>query len=68
MTTHERIEMLREAQEHLSEAIDQIARALQATSHEAHAEAYIIAHLNNWIDSEGYDHGIEQYIEEIERE
>lgn len=65
MTKEDRIEMLIDAQEHLFSAIKMIEDALQGTEQEAHADAYIIAHLNNWINSHGYDTGVEQYIEEI---
>jgi len=65
MTIQERIHLLEEAQTHFNEAIDLIRQALQDTEHERHADAYIIAHLNNWIDAQGYDTGIQQYIEEI---
>ena len=65
MTISERIEILQEAQDHLSQAIELISTALQDTEHERHADAYIIAHLNNWSDAQGYDTGIEQYIQEL---
>lgn len=60
--------MLEQAQDHLSEAIGLITQALQSTEHERHADAYIIAHLNNWVDAQGYDTGIQQYIEQIMNE
>jgi len=56
MTTSERIEMLQEAQDHLSQAIELISTALQDTEHDRHADAYIIAHLSNWSDAQGYRH------------
>jgi len=65
MTISERIEILQEAQDHLSQAIELISTALQDTEHERHADAYIIAHLSNWVDAQGYDTGIEQYIQEL---
>lgn len=65
MTTSERIEMLQEAQDQLNQAIELISTALQDTEHERHADAYIIAHLSNWSDAQGYDTGIEQYIQEL---
>lgn len=65
MTISERIEHLQEAKHHLNEAIDLIVVALQDTEHERHADAYIVAHLSNWIDSQGYDTGVEQYIQEL---
>lgn len=63
----ERIDMLREAQSQIEGAIYNISQALRGTSHEAHADSYIIGHLNNWIDSPGYDYGIQQYIDELEK-
>ena len=57
--------MLQEAQDHLNQAIELISTALQDTEHERHADAYIIAHLSNWSDAQGYDTGIEQYIQEL---
>lgn len=65
MTKRDRIELLIEAQNHLADAIELIADALQGTEHEAHADAYILTHLQNWIHSRGYDMGVEQYIKEI---
>jgi len=65
MTTSERIEMLQEAQDHLTQAIELISTALQDTEHDRHADAYIIAHLSNWSDAQGRDTGIEQYIQEL---
>lgn len=57
--------MLQEAQDQLNQAIELISTALQDTEHERHADAYIIAHLSNWSDAQGYDTGIEQYIQEL---
>ena len=68
MTLQDRINMLEQEQDHLSEAIGLITQALQDTEHERHADAYIIAHLNNWVDAQGYDTGIQQYIEQIMNE
>ena len=65
MTISERVNHLQEAQTYLNEAIELISTALQDTEHERHADAYIIAHLNNWVDAQGYDTGIEQYIQEL---
>lgn len=65
MTKTDRIEMLKDAIDHLSSAIQLIADALQGTEHEAHADAYILTHLQNWIHSHGYDMGVEEYIKEI---
>ena len=65
MTTSERVNHLQEAQTYMNEAIELIITALQDTEHERHADAYIIAHLSNWVDAQGYDTGIEQYIQEL---
>jgi len=65
MTISERVNHLQEAQTYLNEAIELISTALQDTEHERHADAYIIAHLINWVDAQGYDTGIEQYIQEL---
>ena len=64
----ERIELLIEAQAKLNEAIDLIEQGLMGTSHERYANSYIVAHLRNWIDASGYDMGIQQYIDKIEKE
>lgn len=67
MKTLERIELLREAQHQLLKAIENIFYALKGTEYEAHANAYILSHLEDWVDASGsYNMGIEQYIEELE--
>lgn len=68
MKTENRIQLLEDAQDLMIEAVKMIEDALQGTEHEAHADAYIISHLNNWINSHGYDMGVEQYIEEIAKD
>ena len=65
----ERIELLQEAQGKLTEAVDLIEQALKGTTHERHAQTYLIGHLNNWIDSGNrFDMGIQQYIDKIAEE
>lgn len=65
----ERIELLQEAQGKLTEAVDLIEQALKGTTHERHAKAYLIGHLNNWIDSGNrFDMGIQQYIDKLQEE
>ena len=64
----ERIELLMEARVKLNEAIDLIEQGLMGTSHERYANSYIVAHLKNWVDASGYDMGIQQYIDKIEKE
>ena len=65
MEKFERIELLVEAQDKLSQAINLIEEGLRGTSHENHADAYIIGHLRSWIDAYGYDMGIQQYIDRL---
>ena len=67
-TLEERLEQLTEAQDLLQEAADLIRHALKGTNHEAHAESYILGHLENWIDARGYDTGIEQYKKMLEED
>lgn len=60
--TIERLNLLADAEEKLSETVDLIRRALSGTEYQAHAEAYILGHLQNWIDSSySNDMGIQQY-------
>ncbi len=65
LSTQERIIKLEDAQEHIQSAITLIEQALKNTQHETHANAYIIGHLKNWIDSSRYDSGIAQYIDDL---
>ena len=51
MDNDDRLEMLDEAREHLETAIDLISQAVRGTSEDARANAYIIPHLQSWIDS-----------------
>jgi oligoribonuclease (3'-5' exoribonuclease) len=65
----ERIELLEEAQAKLGEAIGLIEEALKGSSHQRHAETYILSHLNNWVDSGNrFDMGIQQYIDKLKEE
>lgn len=65
----ERKELLIEAQAKLKEAISLIEQGLKGTSHQRHAESYLIGHLNNWVDSGNrFDMGIQQYIDKLEEE
>lgn len=67
--TEERIELLQEAQGKLNEVVGLIEQALKGTTHERHAETYLIGHLNNWIDSGNrFDMGIQQYIDKLQEE
>ena len=65
----ERIELLEEAQEKLGEVIGLVEEALKGSSHQRHAETYILSHLNNWLDSGNrFDIGIQQYIDKFKEE
>jgi len=67
--TQSRIDSLLEAQDLINEAIELIKDSLHGTEHLTHAEAYIIAHLDNWANGGNpYDYNILKYIEELERE
>jgi hypothetical protein len=68
MNLEERKELLFEAQEQLNLAIANIETALRGTSHEHHADAYILGHLRNWVCAWGYDMGVQQYIDKLEEE
>ena len=45
LTTEERVEKIREAQEHIAEAIELIRDAVHGTDCQAHVKAYILDHL-----------------------
>jgi hypothetical protein len=68
MDKRDRIDLLVEAQDKLSQAISLIEEGLRGTSHARHADAYIIGHLRSWIDAYGYDMGIQQYIDRLDNE
>lgn len=63
MTIDDRMELLQEAQELINVAIANIEQALEGTNYEDYAGAYIIGHLNNWVDAGGYDMGVQQYMD-----
>ena len=65
--TEARIHSLEEASELLGAAIELIQDAVDGTEHEASAEAYIISHLQNWMDGRHnpYDESIAKLIEAI---
>ena len=46
----ERTSMLNDAEEKINEAIELIAQAVDGTSLEASADAYIIGHLRGWAE------------------
>lgn len=69
MDKRERKEMLYEAAEQLNMAMDNIRVALRGTTFERHADAYILGHLQNWLDSyNSIDMGIHQYIDKLDEE
>lgn len=64
-----RIKLLEEAQAKLEEAIGLIDEALRGTTHQRHADAYLLGHLRNWMDSGNrFDMGIQQYIDKLREE
>lgn len=67
--TEERIKLLEEAQAKLEESIGLIDEALRGTTHQRHADAYLLGHLRNWMDSGNrFDMGIQQYIDKLREE
>jgi len=50
MDTNERIDLLEQASEQLMDAISNIRTAVKGTSEDARANAYIIPHLEGWLD------------------
>jgi len=64
----ERIDTLKVAQHKLGEVVDLIESALRDTSHETHANSYIIPHLREWINCDTFNYGIQQYIDELEND
>lgn len=68
MDKRDRIDLLIEAQDKLSQAISLIEEGLKGTSYERHADAYIIGHLRSWIDAYGYDMGVQQYIDRLDED
>ena len=68
MNKQDRIDLLDEAQCKLAEAMECIAAALKGTEYEAHAQAYILGHLESWMDSDRYNMGIQQYMDALEKE
>ena len=67
--TEERVELLMEAPGKLNEAIALIEQGLMGTSHQRHAETYLLGHLRNWMDSGNrFDMGIQQYIDKLQEE
>ena len=68
MNVNYRIQLLEQAGDLIAEAISKIEEALDGTSEEAHARAYIIPHLSTWIgNGNRYDVDVYKYIEHLER-
>lgn len=66
MDKYERKELLENAQDKINEGIELIRQALKDTTHERHAEAYIIGHLDNWANGGNpYDETIPTLVEKI---
>jgi len=66
METPERVRMLEEASDLIATAIGLIEEALEGTSQQAHANSYIIPHLNTWIgNGNPYDKSIDKYIQSL---
>ena len=65
--TNFRISRLEEAQELLGTVIELIQDAVDGTDEEAGAEAYIISHLQNWMDGRHnpYDDSIAKIMARI---
>ena len=65
--TEARIHSLEDAMQLIGEAIELIQDAVDGTDHESSAEAYIISHLQNWMDGRHnpYDESCAKLIEEI---
>ena len=69
MNKRDRIEALHDAERQLNLAMDNIKAALRGTSHEGHANAYILPHLRSWLDSDNsFNMGIHQYIDCLDEE
>ena len=69
MNKRDRIEALHDAERQLNLAMDNIKAALRGTSHEGHANAYILPHLRSWLDSDNsFNMGIHQYINRLDEE
>jgi len=67
MHKSERVELLTNAQDLINEAIGLIEEAVSGTENDMSAQAYIIAHLNNWANGGNpCDETIPVLIEEIE--
>ena len=68
MNVNYRIQLLEQAGDLIAEAISKIEEALDGTSEEAHARAYIIPHLSTWIgNGNSYNVDVYKYAESLRR-
>ncbi len=65
---HERIEMLRDAQKLLYDVTQLIADAVDDTPLERSADAYIIPHLQSWIEDPYQSANLEELIQALEND
>ena len=69
MDKFDRVQLLEQAGDKIQEAVALIEEAVKDTSEESSADAYIIAHLNNWANGDNpYDQSIPKLIKAIEDE
>ena len=72
LTTDERVEMVRQAQEMLHEVIELVQRAVAGTGAEKYTEAYLLAHLKIRAGSgHGYltnDQTLDDVIESLQED
>jgi len=69
MDNGERIQLLNEAGDLISQAIENIKQALRGTPEYNHASAYIIPHLQTWIgNGNPYDKSVYSYIDNLENQ
>lgn len=66
MDQQERIDMLREAQKLLYDVAQMIEDAVDGTPVEHRANAYIIPHLQSWIEDPYQSANIEELINDLE--
>ena len=65
MQNQQRIQLLREAQDMLEMAVEKIIEATTNTPEEGRARAYIIPHLQDWVESTVQPGSIPSMIEGI---
>lgn len=63
MTYEDRAEMCEEASEMLRECIGLLRQAVRGTDREGEAMAYIIPHLESWVEYANRNSGIMDYAE-----